>query len=131
VHGIGIETQQLSVTIGTATYQSIQLDLIRRSSFNNFDGPLVARELLQHRPLWCAAILDRLGDDALIKLRDIDANYWNTDTLYILSSGANNRALSALARHWRADATQWVKGAAASQLLGTSGQYQILEVWWD
>jgi hypothetical protein len=111
--------------------QSIQLDLLRRSSFNNMDGTRVTNDLLQHRQLWCAAILDRVGNHPLIKLRDIDQGYWNADTVYILSSGANNPALSKLARRWDADAIQWVTGADASQLLGTSERYQILEIWWD
>ncbi len=75
--------------------------------------------------------MDRLGDDALIKLRDMGANDWNVDTLYLLSSGANDRSLSALARHWQADEIRWVTGRAASELLGTSGSFRILEVWWD
>ena len=111
--------------------QAIQFDLMRRSSFNNFDGPRVARDLLRHRRLWCGAILDRVGDDALIKLRDIDENYWNVDTLYVLSSEANDAALVGLAHHWQADAIQWVGGAAASKQLGVSGRSRILEVWWD
>ena len=111
--------------------QSIQLDLLRRSSYNNMDGAQVANDLLQHRQLWCAAILDRLGLGALVKLRDIDQGYWNADTVYILSSGANNGALSKLARRWQADAVRWVTGAEASQLLGTSERHQILEIWWD
>ena len=111
--------------------QAIQLDLIRRSTFNNFDGPRVTRDLLSHRRLWCAAILDRLGDNALIKLRDIDENSWNADTVYLLSSGADDRSLSRLARTWQADDVYWVNAADASQMLGTSESFRILEVWWD
>ncbi len=111
--------------------QAIQFELIRRSSFNSFNGVRVTRDLLRHRQLWCGAIMDRLGDDALIKLRDMGANDWNVDTLYLLSSGANDRSLSALARHWQADEIRWVTGRAASELLGTSGSFRILEVWWD
>jgi len=111
--------------------QAIQFELMRRSSFNSFDGVRVAGDLVRHRQLWCGAFIDRLGDDALIKLRDIGENSWNVDTLYVLSSNANNPALGALARHWRADAVQWVAGPAAGRLMGTSGSYRILEVWWD
>jgi hypothetical protein len=81
--------------------------------------------------LWCAALLDRLDDDALIKLRDLDQNSWNADTVYVLSSGADDRALARIARTWHADALQWVGGAAASLLLGDSRPFRILEVWWD
>jgi hypothetical protein len=111
--------------------QAIQLDLLRRSSFNQLNGRQVARDLLANRSLWCAALIDRLGSDALIKLRDVDENYWNVDTLYVLSSGANDRLLGRIARHWHADAINWVSGASASRLLGDSRPVRILEVWWD
>src|SRR5438270_5502589 len=62
---------------GVTRIQSIELDLLRRSSFNNLDGPQVARDLVNNRRLWCGVIIDRLGDDALIKLRDLDENVWN------------------------------------------------------
>jgi hypothetical protein len=45
------------------------------------NGPRVARDLLANRRLWCGALLDRLGDAAMIKLRDLDENVWNVDTL--------------------------------------------------
>src|SRR5919202_2409129 len=80
--------------------QALQFQLIRRSSFNNFDGVRLTRDLLQHRRLWCGVIMDRLGNDALIKLRDIGSNEWNVDTLYVLSSRVNDRALSRLAGRW-------------------------------
>jgi hypothetical protein len=111
--------------------QAVQLDLMRRSSYNDFVGKQVASDLLSHRQLWCAAILDRLGDSALIKLRDIDENYWNADTVYVLSSGANDRSLTRLARTWHADAVYWVNPTDASQMLGTSQSFRILEIWWD
>jgi hypothetical protein len=111
--------------------QAIQLDLLRRSSFNNLKGARVARDLLKNRKLWCGALIDRLGGDALIKLRDLDENVWNVDTLYVLSSGANDRLLTRLARRWHADAISWVGGAAASRLLGDSRAARVLDVWWD
>jgi hypothetical protein len=114
--------------------QALQFQLIRRSSFNNFDGVRVARDLMRHRRLWCGVIMDRLGNDALIKLRDIGSNEWNVDTLYVLSSRVDDRALAALARRWQADALQWVGGSAADDLLGEAGvvpHRRILEVWWD
>lgn len=116
---------------GITKVQAIQLDLVRRSSFNNLNGSQVVRDLLGHRQLWCAALIDRLGSDALIKLRDLDGNYWNVDTLYILSSGANDPALARLAGRWHPDARSWVGGSAAKQLLGDSRPARILEVWWD
>ena len=116
---------------GVSKVQAIQLDLLRRSSFNNLDGVQVANDLLAHRRLWCAALIDRLGSDALIKLRDLDDNYWNVDTLYVLSSRADDPALARLAGRWHPDARSWVGGSAAKQLLGDSRPARILEVSWD
>ena len=78
--------------LGDATVQELQLELIRRSHFNAFDGAVVADRLIAHQTLWRAVILDRLGfrdrpglpSAGLIKLRDLDDNLWNADTLYLL-----------------------------------------------
>jgi hypothetical protein len=112
--------------------QSLEFQMIRRASFNNFDGREVVRDLLRHRRLWCGAVMDT-GDGTLIKLRDIDENAWNVDTLYVLPSGADNIALRRLAQRWRANGIDWVTGAKANQLLGEygPGTRRILEVWWD
>lgn len=74
------------------------------------------------------------GDGSLIKLRDIAGGHWNVDTLYILSSGADDVALARLAQHWDADARYWVSGGKAAALLGEAGpglHPRILEIWWD
>jgi hypothetical protein len=118
-------------TTAISKIQSLQLELMRRSSFNSFDGTQVARDLLAHRLLWCGAMMDRLGGNALIKLRDIGENAWNVDTLYVLSSTADDKRLTSLARRWHPDSVTWVSGPAASRLLGATGSYRILEVWWD
>ena len=81
-----------------ATVQEIQLELIRRTSFNSMDGPRVVAHLQQHRDLWSAVMLDRstyvvsggLPDMGLIKLRDLPGNFWNADTLFILCATAEN-----------------------------------------
>jgi hypothetical protein len=77
-----------------ATVQDIQLELIRRHRYNEFDGQRVYDFLIKHRDLWQAVIMDRLGyvmkDDTganwgLIKLRDLPANRWNVDTLIVMT----------------------------------------------
>ena len=104
-----------------------------RSSFNSFDGPRVVRDLRNHRRLWCGVVMET-GDGSLLDLRDIGGNIWNVDTVYILSSGADDVALARLAQHWSADARTWVSGSDAEKLLGEAGprfHARILEVWWD
>src|SRR2546423_15020257 len=86
-----------SLLLREATVQEIQLELIRRTKFNAFDGERVYASLMKHRALWQAVLLDRPGlanyerparllMAGLIKLRDIDGKIWNADHLFILPS---------------------------------------------
>src|SRR5438874_8474487 len=97
-----------------ASVQEIQLELMRRRQFNQFDGPKIVASLRRHRKLWRAVLMDRLGfitqnghaNWAMIKLRDIPKNYWNVDDLYILTDKLDEaKELQRIAEEeeWRAD----------------------------
>src|SRR5438105_6982113 len=94
-----------SLSLRGATVQEIQLELLRRTSFNALDGERVYASLLKHRDLWLAVLLDRPGVpnyaepgsllmSGLIKLRDLPENFWNGDTLFILTQSDSH------AREW-------------------------------
>jgi len=76
-----------------ATVQQIQLELIRRTRFNAFNGKQVVAALRAHPDLWEAVLMDRnsfsnpgrLPSMGLIKWRDLSGNLWNVDTLYVLT----------------------------------------------
>lgn len=111
-------------------FQEIQLELIRRGSFNDFDGPLIADVLVANKHLWSAVIFDREGyaEEArrssidLIKLRDLEAGYWNVDTLFILPAEGQDDALWSLAQSIGADEVDWEHSRDC-------GRY--LRVWFD
>ena len=107
------------------TAQDLQFELMRLASFNEFDGNRVADDLLANSSLWSGALIDRFD---LIKLRDLP-NYWNVDTLHVLSTGRDDSALENLAQSWHADDVRWIDGEDALKLLGGGGR--ILTVWWD
>ena len=113
------------------TIQQLNLQLISSTVFNAFDGRRVVKDLLQNRDLWTGVVLDRLG--SLIKLRDISSDTWNVDTLFILASNKDNKALEAIARKWEADEVDWVEQKEAERLLGSwnGGKHNILRLWWD
>jgi hypothetical protein len=50
-----------SVLLREATVQEIQLELIRRTKFNAFDGERIHAGLMKHRAYWQAVLLDRPG----------------------------------------------------------------------
>ena len=108
----------MAAEITMASLQDIQLELIRRSSFNKLNGPQVVADLEKHQDLWRSALIDRpSGVD--ITLRDLPENAWNVDTLFILSTGKDDEKLELLAKSWRRDEVNWIEGK------------RILSVWWD
>ena len=93
-----------SLSLRDASVQDIQLELIRRTTFNAMNGERIVASLLAHRDLWLAALLDRPGVpnyskpgqllmSGLIKLRDLPENYWNADTLFLLTQPASKLAV--------------------------------------
>lgn len=135
------------VLLAEATVQEIQLELMRRRSFNEFDGPKVVASLERHRDLWIAAYMDRFGlhhaehpdwfpFSSLIQLRDLRYNHWNVDTLVVLTETVEHaRRLADIARQedWRAD--ELIVQENEEELgmaLGISPcPYRMLTAWWD
>lgn len=79
--------------LSDATVQELQLELFRRSKASDYHVEQFIAILLDNRRLWLGAVIDRLGINkaghqlepfSMIKLRDIDQNYWNADTLFLL-----------------------------------------------
>lgn len=124
-----------------ATAQEIQLELIRRTQMNAFDGERVARDLIEHRDLWIAVLMDRFGVSnpprlpscSLIKLRDLDGNDWNVDTLFILAKNVKSaRKLASLRDPWIADSAVVHDQEETERVLGGWGlPGRLVTFWWD
>jgi hypothetical protein len=135
-----------SLSLPNASVQEIQLELLRRTSFNALDGERVYASLLKHRPLWTAVLLDRPGVanyaeprhllmGGLIKLRDLPDNFWNADTLFILTPTrelARELARIADEEDWAGEIQLHEDLPETDNALGTGRQtYGLLSVWWD
>jgi hypothetical protein len=135
-----------SVSLRAVSVQDIQLELLRRTSFNALDGDKVCASLLRHRHLWLATLLDRPGvpnytepglllTSGLIKLRDLPDNLWNADTLFILTrTRAQARELTRIIRDedWGGEVQVYERQEEIDRALGTGRQeYGLLSVWWD
>jgi hypothetical protein len=136
-----------SVLLREATVQEIQLELIRRTRFNAFDGELIYGSLLKHRAYWQAVLLDRPGlanyqkprhllTSGLIKLRDLDDNIWNADQLFILT--AKRELAVHLARVIEEEDWGGEKPIVhddeeeTDSALGVGRQeYGLVSIWWD
>ncbi|MFO0967770.1 MAG: hypothetical protein U0793_19585 [Gemmataceae bacterium] len=130
-----------------ATVQEIQLELIRRTRFNAFDGPKIHDSLLRHRDLWIAVLFDQPGlcdytrpgkllTSGLIKLRDLDDNIWNVDRLFILTkSHADAAGIARVAEEedWSADIVRChTDEDEIGRALGTSERgFGVVTAWWD
>jgi hypothetical protein len=135
-----------SLKLRDATVQDIQLELIRRTQYNAFDGERVAASLLKHRDLWLAVILDRFGHanyaeprllltSSLIKLRDLSGNFWNADTLFVLTKTKQNAkefARIADEEGWAEEIHVYDDDKEISGALGAYGvDYGLVSIWWD
>lgn len=136
-----------SVLLREATVQEIQLELIRRTDFNSFHGERIYTSLMKHRALWQGVLLDRPGVanyekpgrllmSGLIKLRDLDENFWNADKLFILTA-KREQALQ-LARiieeeGWGGEEPIVYRDQDEIDFaLGVGREeYGILSIWWD
>jgi hypothetical protein len=129
-----------------AKAQDIQLELIRRTAFNAFDGERIYDSLTRNRHLWSAVLLDRPGIpnysepsnllmSGLIKLRDLPGNYWNADTLFVLTkSNTDARELARIAEEedWSGEIHVYEDQREMDMALGTGRQeYGLLSIWWD
>ena len=123
--------------LGEATVQEIHLELIRRSQHNLFDGEDVLEDLLGQRDLWKAVLFDRPGLDVgasgLIKLRDMHADFYNVDTLYILAvSETASRWLAEFGEVWFANWVEVLDEEATQHALGSSYENgRLVTMWWD
>ena len=134
-----------SLTLRDATVQDIQLELIRRTRFNDFFGEQVCELLARHRSRWQAVLLDHPGvpndvepkrflTGGLIKLRDLNTNIWNADTLFVLTlTVADAEVLAAAFDELGGGMTQvHTISPETDMALGVGRrEYGLLTVWWD
>jgi hypothetical protein len=135
-----------ALSLRDATVQDIQLELLRRTRFNDMNGEKVAGCLLKHRHVWLAALLDRPGIanyaepshllmSGLIKMRDLPDNIWNADTLFLLTptrKQAEDLARIAEEEDWYGEVHVFRNQQEIDRALGIGRQeYGLLSVWWD
>jgi cytosine/adenosine deaminase-related metal-dependent hydrolase len=135
-----------TLSLRDASVQDIQLELLRRTKFNEMTGERVVATLLRHRDLWMAVLLDRQGtpnfdqpgfllNAGLIKLRDLPKNIWNADTLFILTQTheqARELARLAEAEDWFAEVHVYENQREIDGATGTGRRgYGLLSAWWD
>jgi hypothetical protein len=124
--------------LGEATVQEIHLELIRRSQHDFFDGEDVLEDLLNKQDLWQAVLFDAPGlisraNSHLIKLRDMNADIYNVDTLYILAADeAAACRLAEFGETWSADWVEVYDEETTGGALGTSHEPgRLVAMWWD
>jgi hypothetical protein len=137
---------ETDVTLRGASVQDIQLELLRRPQLNALDGERVVASLLRHRSLWLATFLDSPGlanyakpthllTSGLIKLRDLPDNFWNADTLFVLTDTHEKaRELARIIEEedWGGMVQVFEDQEEIDRALGTGrDEYGLLTVWWD
>lgn len=131
--------------LAEATVQDVQLELLRRTSFNNLVGAKVADSLLLHRDLWESAMLTRPGipidprrypSGCLIPLRDLPRKVWNADLLVVLCptrENADKLRTVADEERWDADEYSFAEGEDMADAIGHTSRSPrvVFSAWWD
>lgn len=82
--------------------QQAVLDAMRCASFNEFNGDRVVDDLIQNRDLWISCFWTMYATP-LAPLRALHDDFYNGDTLYILTTLDRVEALEQLAEQWEVD----------------------------
>ena len=78
------------VPLSENTPQKLQLELLRSTSFNEFDGAVVAKDLEENPDRWDAFLFTRIARfDALVPLRDLETGFYNVDRIYVKTDWKN------------------------------------------
>ena len=112
--------------------QRIQLEVMRHTNFNLFDGRKITKLLEENHRMWQSVLMPL----DFISLRDMQDGRWHADTLYIYPEDGYQLELEELVREqFNADEIEWIGGSEAVDMLGTTEVEQkpqvILSVWWD
>jgi len=136
--------------------QRLNLELMSLVSRNELDGAQVVQDLLDHKSLWQACIMDReasLDPEQMIafkatstinltKLRDMGKDtkerigfpIWNVNTLYILVNDCcpmSKAWMFCIAKEWNATEVEYLSEKHAGYLLGGRIDHpQVLRVYW-
>jgi len=112
--------------------QELVFEMMKKASFNEFDGEKVVESLKGKRYLWKNAWMGRTGGWAdLVVLRDLHEDHINIDELFIIASEGKVMELKALAGTWKADEVGWLSKEETQRQLGTGDRLKVLRVWWD
>lgn len=110
--------------------QKLYLELIKKSSFNNFDGEVVVEKLCERKDLWKSVIMTQCSGLG-ITLRDLSGDHNNVDSLVVLTNkDCLNEFLEFVEEAFNADEKTVCEGNAATQYLG-GGEGVVVEFWWD
>lgn len=133
-----VERNAATMPRNERTMQDIQLEIIERTQFNNFDGKKIVNSLKANQHLWKGVILTRaISNDvflSLIPLRDICDNVWNADTLYINTDAKSIESLKKIALKWKADEIHFLSKSDIETMFDAGGRdfkEKVLSVWWD
>lgn len=112
-----------------ATIQGLYFALMARSSFNDFDGWQVVRDLRARPECWHAAVMVSANPD--IQLRDLPLGVNQIDTLYIATNEAHIAALEDLAGRWLAASVERCRPGPGLGFGGWMMEDVVLRLLWD
>lgn len=132
--------------------QWIQIERVKITSYNDFDGGKIAQSLINHADLWDSMVFGRFTYGTLIELRDLHEDCINADEMYLLTTRDRvEKLLEAINSEWDANEIGWIdhtnkwngtRGFKAEDLHQKFGcvlegennnpdNQVLVRVWWD
>lgn len=117
--------KSLQKEVEVNTTQMLVFDLIKRASFNGFDGEHTVNYLIKNKGKW-VGVMPEVGDYAL---RDISADCFHIDTLLIKCKNAESAKefLPLLKRNLNPDELSTEEDTQDYQ----GKEKRIIRLWWD
>lgn len=112
--------------------QMMQFELMEHVQLEGFDATQVIADLMKHRDLWEAVVMLPDPSWGLLPLRDLGANRWNVDCLYIYASSSDLAPLNELAQSWGPTELMWLDPEKQKDLMRVPDipTQRVLRLFW-
>jgi hypothetical protein len=112
--------------------QKYLLNLIKETSFNNFDGKKIYKDLIKYSYLWKGVVFGRFFNYELIILRDLPEGIYNADTIFISIPSKNLDKFKKIVEKWDPSTINIISlPPSQSKKINKKERFNLFKMWGD